>query len=61
MAGPKNYYGSGSVVSAELASRIWTITVTAERAGLNPLVHLRAYLDEMLTTGQPAWRVAQNV
>ena len=29
--------GSGSVVSAQLASRVWTITATAERTGLNPL------------------------
>ena len=30
VVGRKNYYGSGSVVSAELASRAWTITATAE-------------------------------
>ncbi len=46
MVGRKNYYGSGSVVSAELASRVWTITATAGRAGLNPLTYLTAYLDE---------------
>jgi transposase len=45
VVGRKNYYGSGSVASAELASRVWTITATAERAGLNPLTHLTAYLD----------------
>jgi transposase len=46
VVGRKNYYGSGSVVSAELASRVWTITATAGRAGLNPLTYLTAYLDE---------------
>jgi transposase len=43
--GRKNYYGSGSVVSAELASHAWTITATAQQAGLNPLTYLSAYLD----------------
>ncbi len=46
VVGRKNYYGSGSVVSAQLASRVFTITATATRAGLNPLAYLRAYLDE---------------
>ncbi len=49
--GRKNYYGSGSVVSAELASRAWTITATAQRAGLNPLTYLTAYLDECARAG----------
>jgi len=43
--GRKNFYGSGSVTSARLAGRVWTITATAERAGLNPLTYLTAYLD----------------
>jgi transposase len=71
VVGRKNYYGSGSVISAELASRAWTITATAERAGLNPLVYLRAYLDECARaggrapTGQPLtrflpWAVGTN-
>lgn len=51
VVGRKNYYGSGSVVSAELASRVWTITATAARAGLNPLTYLRAYLDECARAG----------
>jgi transposase len=51
VVGRKNYYGSGSVVSAELAGRVWTITATAERAGLNPLTYLRAYLDECARAG----------
>jgi len=52
--GRKNYYGSGSVVSAELASRAWTITATAQRAGLNPLTYLTAYLDECAQAGGTA-------
>lgn len=51
VVGRKNYYGSGSVVSAELASRAWTITATAERAGLNPLAYLRDYLDSCARAG----------
>ena len=51
VVGRKNYYGSGSVVSAELASRVWTITATAERAGLNPLAYLRTYLDQCARAG----------
>jgi transposase len=54
VVGRKNYYGSGSVVSAELASRVWTITATAGRAGLNPLTYLRAYLDECARAGGTA-------
>jgi hypothetical protein len=34
VVGRKNFYGSGSKASAELAARVWTITATAERAGL---------------------------
>jgi len=54
VVGRKNYYGSGSVVSAQLASRVWTITATAERAGLNPLAYLRAYLEECAHAGGKA-------
>ncbi len=54
VVGRKNYYGSGSVVSAQLASRVWTITATAVRAGLNPLAYLRAYLDECAQAGGTA-------
>jgi transposase len=52
--GRKNYYGSGSVVSAELASRVWTITATAQRTGLNPLTYLSAYLDACAQAGGKA-------
>ena len=54
VVGRKNYYGSGSVISAQLASRVFTITATAARAGLNPLAHLRAYLDECARAGGTA-------
>jgi transposase len=51
VVGRKNFYGSGSKTSAELASRVWTITATAERAGLNPLAYLGAYLDQCAQAG----------
>ena len=51
VVGRKNFYGSGSKASAELASRVWTITATAERAGLNPLVYLHAYLHACAEAG----------
>jgi len=54
VVGRKNYYGSGSVVSAQLASRVWTITATAARAGLNPLAYLTGYLDECARAGATA-------
>ncbi len=47
----KNCYGSGSVWAAELASRIWTITATAQLIGINPLTYLIAYLDACATAG----------
>src|SRR5262249_41570764 len=45
VVGRKNYYGSNAKWAAELAARVWTITGTAERNGLEPL----AYLTEILT------------
>ena len=54
VVGRKNYYGSGSVVSAELAGRAWTVTATAERAGINPLRYLSAYLDACAAAGGKA-------
>ena len=51
VVGRKNFYGSGSTASAELASRAWTITATAERAGLNPLVYLGSYLHACAQAG----------
>jgi transposase len=41
----KNAYGSRNDDAARLAARIWTVTATAEMAGLNVLSYLTAYLD----------------
>ena len=41
----KNAYGSRTEDAARLAARVWTITATAEMAGLNPITYLTAYLD----------------
>ena len=49
MVGRKNFYGSGSVGSAELAGRAWSILATAEQAGYNPLAYLTSYLDACAT------------
>jgi transposase len=49
VVGRKNFYGSGSVDSAELASRAWTILATAEQAGYNRLAYLTSYLDACAT------------
>ncbi len=43
VVGRKNYYGSGSVASAGLASAAWTITATAAMAKISPLSYLRDY------------------
>ncbi|HVE73966.1 MAG TPA: transposase [Mycobacteriales bacterium] len=45
IVGRKNFYGSGAVWAAELAGRAWTVTATAEKAGLNPLTYLTSYLE----------------
>jgi transposase len=50
----KNAYGSRTEDAARLAARIWTITATAEIAGLNPITYLTAYLDACgPTSGKP--------
>jgi len=41
----KNAYGSRNDDAARLAASLWTITATAEMAGLNVLTYLTAYLD----------------
>jgi transposase len=41
----KNAYGSRNEDAARLAAGIWTVTATAEMAGLNVLTCLTAYLD----------------
>jgi transposase len=47
----KNAYGSRTEDAARLAARVWTITATAEMAGLNVLTYLTAYLDACGRTG----------
>jgi transposase len=47
----KNAYGSRTEAAARLAARVWTITATAEMAGLNPITYLTAYLDACGRTG----------
>ncbi len=42
----KNAYGSRHEDAARLAARIWTVTATAQIAGLNDITYLTAYLDE---------------
>jgi transposase len=41
----KNAYGSRNDDAARLAGRVWTVTATAEMAGLNVPAYLTAYLD----------------
>ena len=41
----KNAYGSRTDDAARLAATVWTVTATAEQAGLNALTYLTAYLD----------------
>lgn len=49
----KNYYGAGSLASARLAAQAWTITATAQLAGINPLAYLHTYLQACADTGGP--------
>jgi transposase len=51
VVGRKNYYGSHAEWSAHLAARVWTITATAERHGLEPLTYLTDYLNACATNG----------
>ena len=41
----RNAYGSRNDDAARLAARIWTVTATAEMAGLNVTTYLTAFLD----------------
>ncbi|MGH9294731.1 MAG: IS66 family transposase [Acidimicrobiales bacterium] len=51
VVGRKNFYGSGTTWSAELAGRVWTVTATASQRGLNPLVYLTSYLEACARSG----------
>jgi transposase len=54
VVGRKNYYGSHAEWSAHLAARVWTITATAERHGLEPLTYLTDYLTACaMASGKP--------
>jgi len=51
VVGRKNFYGSGSVSSGQLAECAYTVLLTAARNGLNPLTYVRAYLDACAGNG----------
>jgi len=51
VVGRKNYYGSHAEWSAHLAARVWTITATAERHGIEPLTYLTSYLNACAQAG----------
>lgn len=51
VVGRKNYNGSGSRWSADLAGHAWTILGTATMAGHNPRACLSAYLDACAASG----------
>jgi transposase/FtsZ-binding cell division protein ZapB len=51
VVGRKNFYGSGSQWSGELAARVWTVAATAARANLNPLSYLTDLLTACATNG----------
>ena len=47
----RNAHGSRNEDPARLAARVWTVTATADMAGLNPIAYLTAYLDTCGRTG----------
>ena len=51
VVGRKNFYGSGSISSGQLAEGAYTVLLTAAKHGLNPLTYLRAYLDACARNG----------
>ena len=54
VCGRKNFYGSGSLCTAEVAERLWTIAATALKWGLNPVLLLTALLNAYeANRGQP--------
>jgi len=54
VTGRKNYYGSGSIWSAELAASMFTIIQTVKMWKLNPLTWLFNYLEDCLHNGHQA-------
>ena len=59
VVGRKNYNGSGSKWSADLAGRAWTITATAKQHGLNQLTYLNDYFDDCGNNGAKPLRGEQ--
>ena len=57
----KNAYGSRNEDAARLAARIWTVTATAQMAGLNVLTYLTASTNAAATTGSPSPARTWNV
>lgn len=51
VVGRKNYYGSRSQWSGELAARCWTLWATAAQNDLNPQAYLTAYLQACAEQG----------
>lgn len=51
VVGRKNYYGSGSDWSGQLAAMVFSILATAEKSGLNPLTYMKAYLQACAEAG----------
>ena len=49
--GRKNYYGSGSVWSAEFSAMMFTVLQTARKNGINPEKYLRSYLKHCAANG----------
>lgn len=49
--GRKNFYGSGAVWSGELAAMVWSLGMTAQKNGLDPLAFLRDYLHACARNG----------
>ena len=52
--GRKNFYGSGSQWSGQLAACVLTILGTAAKNGLNPLTYLTAYFGACAEAGGKA-------
>jgi transposase len=51
VVGRKNFYGSGSAWSGDLAAMMFSILATAKSNGLNPLTYLQAYLQACAQAG----------
>ena len=52
VVGRKNYYGSGSAWSAELAAFLFSVFMTLKLWGINPKTWLGAYLEACAVNGR---------